>query len=94
MLCMVVGGFDRVRLSMGKLSLDHIGWPALFVQAGGGHRPEAVAGHLLSRVAEASQGRIDSIFTHRPRFTPDARENIPSVAGKRVKLLKDFHGLT
>ncbi len=45
--------------------------------------------HLLTRVAESPQCRVDGIFAHRSRAGPDTGKNVPSMPRYRVELLQN-----
>lgn len=64
---------------MGKLSFDSVTIPALFVEQGGGHRAEALAGHFFFGVTHTPQGGIDGMIAHGALVGTDAWAQIFTV---------------
>lgn len=92
-LGVVIGSTDGVTLHVGKLSLDDVRRPVLFVEDCGGHAPEAVSGKFLLGVAHSSDCRVHRGIGHGAFQVSGGRKQEGRASGEVVQLLKDFQGL-
>jgi hypothetical protein len=97
----IVRRADGVALRVRQLSFDRVMIPALFVQEGRRHAPEAVAGHLLLRVTHAPERGQNGVLAHGPlagsRAGKDVTQRIrfggDSTVRQRFQLAQYLDGL-
>ena len=65
-LCMVVRRTHAISFGMGKLALDGVPVPPVFIQQCAGHAPETMAAHLILGIPHSPQGGQNSVAAHRP----------------------------
>jgi len=80
---------DLIGIHVSKLALDRVGIPLPHsVEQRGNHRPEAVRGHLVGRVAELAQTLVYGILGHRLAWLAEARKQVFPPVRVLVQLLE------